>query len=420
MRNPLHVHELLQEYGDIVLWRGLSDLYFVNHPDLLRPILSRDREHFSKQTLDYRVVAQYMGNGLACSDGALWARQRRLIEPFFSQKNLERFDDAINTTTSTLMDEWDTIPAGKPVWLDQEMRRLVLRTAGVTTFGLDVESNIDQINEIIDIVNRQPRDIKARMTLHPWIPTPHNLKMRWARKQLDRFAHHVIAARWRKRSGRGDILHRLMRTPDAQKSNDKQTRDEIVTLLLSGHTTAAALVWTLHLVATHPDVEAQLAEGLATRLNGAPATAADLDRIPYLQRVVQEALRLYPPVWCYTRRSEREHEINGYLLPAKAQVGIMVYSVHRHPEFWPNAERFDPDRFQPSRSKDRHFFSYLPFGAGPRTCVGGGLAMLQIQLVLAQLLQRFKVHAVPGHPIEALAKLTLEPRYGLPVTLTRR
>ena len=423
MRNPLRLQDLLREYGDFVLWRGLSDLYFVNHPDLVRHVLSQGAEHFSKRTLDYRVLSQYLGDGLATSDGELWAKQRRLIQPFFGHKNLARFDQGINALTSYLVDEWAELPREEIVWLDRDMRRLTLRTAGVTMLGLDIEPHIDELNRIVDVVNRQPRDLKARMTLVPWFPTPHNFKMQRALKQLDRIVFGLIEARQRGPEG-DDILYHLVQEHGASAgstSSRRQTRDEIVTFMISGNaTTATALAWTLHLIATNPDVQAQLAENLADRLSGAPATTADLPRIPYLQRVVQEALRLYPPIWCYTRRSEQEHEFGDYTLPAKAHVGVLVYALHRHPEFWPDPERFDPDRFHPSRSKNRHFYSYLPFAAGPRTCVGGGLAMLQIQLVLAQILQRFRIHPLPDHPVEPVARVTLEPRNGIPVTLTPR
>ena len=167
-------------------------------------------------------------------------------------------------------------------------------------------------------------------------------------------------------------------------------------------------------------MEARLAGGLAAALNGAPAGANDLPGLPYLKQVVQESMRLYPPVWAYARRSEQEEEFDGYRLPANVYVAVVPYALHRHPEFWPDPERFDPDRFDPDRGEGRHPYSYLPFAAGPRTCIGAGMAMLETQLVLAQLLQRFRVHIVPDHPIESTAKVTLRPRYGIRATLSRR
>ena len=203
--------------------------------------------------------------------------------------------------------------------------------------------------------------------------------------------------------------------------DDRQLRDEVVTLMLAGHeTSATALSWTLYLLATHPEVEAELVHQLASGLGGESLTGQNVSYVPYLKQVVQEAMRLYPPVWAFARRAEQEEVFDGYRLPARAYVAIVPYALHRHPEFWPDAERFDPERFHPERSKNRHFFSYLPFGAGPRTCIGAGMAMLEIQLILAQIVQRFRIQVVPDHPIEAEAKVTLRPRYGIPVTLSRR
>ena len=224
--------------------------------------------------------------------------------------------------------------------------------------------------------------------------------------------------------GSDDLLDRLFAARDEETGegmDDKQIRDEVVTLMLAGHETSAmALSWTLYLLATHPDVEERLCEHLEANLHGAPAETEDLARLSYLKQVVQEAMRLYPPVWGYVRRAERETELGGYVLPANAWVGVVTYALHRHPEFWPDPERFDPDRFEPDRVRDRDFFAYLPFAAGPRTCIGAGMAMLEIQLILAQLVPRFRIRVVPDHPIETEAKVTLKPRHGIPVTVRRR
>ena len=203
--------------------------------------------------------------------------------------------------------------------------------------------------------------------------------------------------------------------------DDRQIRDEAVTLILAGHETSAmALSWTLYLLATHPEIEARLVEHLEAELRGAPAGTEDLPRLTYLKQVVQEAMRIYPPVWGVVRRAEEATELGDYVLPARTWVGIVTWALHRHPEFWPDPERFDPDRFAPERAEERNFFAYLPFAAGPRTCIGAGMAMLEIQLILAQLVPRFRMQVVPGHPIETEAVVTLKPRHGIPVTLSRR
>ena len=419
------LHGLLQTYGDFMRWRGFHDVYVVNHPDFIRPVLSRDYRYFSKRIIDYRVLARIMGNGLVTSDGPHWVRQRRLMQPMFGNRRIEGFDERINALTSSMMNEWEPRVGGEAFRIDREMSRLTFGIVGATLFGSDLERHAGEVSEILDVANLYPLEPRALMTLWSWVPTPHNLKWRHAVRRLDRIVYGMIEARRRRGAGGDDILDHLIRALDEESGegmDERQMRDEVVTLMLAGHETSAnALAWTLYLLDRHPDAQARLAESLAATLNGAPANAGDLPRLPYLKQVVQESMRLYPPVWAYVRRSEQAEEFDGYRLPANVYVTVVPYALHRHPEFWPDPERFDPDRFDPDRGEGgRHPYSYLPFAAGPRTCIGAGMAMLETQLVLAQVLQRFRVHVVPDHPIETTAKVTLRPRHGIAVTLSRR
>ncbi len=424
------LHGLLQTHGDFMRWRGFQDVYVVNHPDFIRPVLTRDYRHFSKRTIDYRVLAQVMGNGLVTNDGPHWVRQRRLIQPMFSHHRIEGFDESINARTSSMMDEWESRVGGDTLRIDREMSRLTFGIVGATLFGSDLERHAGEISEILEVANLYPFESRALMTLCSWVPTPHNLKWRHAVRRLDRIVYGMIEARRRGGAGGDDILDHLIRAVDEETGegmDERQMRDEVVTLMLAGHETSAnALAWTLYLLDKYPDAQARLVETLAETLNGAAATAADLPRLPYLKQVVQESMRIFPPVWAYARRSEEAEEFDGYRLPANVYVMVVPYALHRHPEFWPDPERFDPERFDPERfdpdrgEGGRHPYSYLPFAAGPRTCIGAGMAMLETQLVLAQVLQRFRVHVVPDHPIETTAKVTLRPRHGIVVTLSRR
>ena len=304
------------------------------------------------------------------------------------------------------------------------MSGLTFRIVGATLFGSDFAGREQEVAELVELANLQTLEIRSLLTLWPWIPTPHNRRWGRARRRLDHFVGGMIEGRQRGGAGDEDLLDRLICARDEEDGQEmaaKQVRDEVVTLMLAGHeTSATALAWTLYLLGRHPDIEARLVESLRTELNGAPANACDLSRLPYLKQVVQESMRIYPPVWLYSRRSVYEEEFNGYTLPANAYVAITPYVLHRHPEFWPDPERFDPDRFGPERDGSRHPYCYLPFAAGPRACIGSGMAMLEIQLVLAQILQRFRVHVVPDHLVETTAKVTLKPLRGILATLSRR
>ena len=418
------MHEMLREYGDLICWRGFVDVYIVNHPDLIRPVLAQDYRHFSKNTFHYRMLRQVMGNGLVTNDGPDWVRQRRLIQPSFASRRLSRFDETINALTSSRLARWDARTSADVVWIDREMSALTFDIVGATLFGCDIEGHAAEMAEILDVVNLSTHDLRALMSLYPWVPTPYNLRWKRAMKHLDRIVFGLIGERDRNGDGSGDLLDRLFAARDEETGegmDHQQIRDEVVTLMLAGHETSAmALSWSLYLLATHPEVEARLGEHLEANLHGAPAGTADLARLGYLKQVVQEAMRLYPPVWGYSRRAEHETELGEYVLPANANVGVVTYALHRHPEFWPDAERFDPDRFEPGEAEGRDFFAYLPFAAGPRTCIGAGMAMLEIQLILAQIVQRFRIRVVSDHPVEAMAKVTLKPRHGIPVTLSRR
>lgn len=420
---PQFMYELLQHYGDVARWRGTFDVVFLNHPDFVRRVLSRSYEHFSKQVIDYRVLAQIMGNGLVSNDGPGWVRQRKLMQPMFANRVVNGFDTPINTLTERLLIEWDAA-GSNPVWVDRDMGRLTFQIVGATLFGSDIEQHADEVADILEVVNLQTQEIRALMTLYPWIPTPYNLRWRKARRRLDEIVYGMIAARRREGAGENDILDRLISARDddsGEGMDEKQMRDEVVTLMLAGHeTSATALSWTLYLLAKHPEIMQRLAGELDAVLHGAPATSADVSSIPYLKQVVQESMRIYPPVWAIARRSHHDERFGDYDVPAGAYIGIVPYALHRHPEFWPDPERFDPDRFAPNPTESRHSYCYLPFAAGPRACIGLGMAMLEIQLVLAQIVQRYDVHVVPGHPVETSAKVTLKQRYGMPLRLSRR
>ncbi|MFT4560483.1 MAG: cytochrome P450 [Gammaproteobacteria bacterium] len=421
---PNFMYELIQRYGDVVRWRGFFDVYFVNHPDHVRRVLSPSYEHFSKDIIDYRVLSRIMGNGLVSNDGPHWVKQRKLMQPMFANRVVNGFDGPINSLTKTMLDTWDKQLSGGPIWVDQQMGRLTFQIVGATLFGSDIDQYADEVAEILELVNLQTQEIRALLTLYSWLPTPYNIKWRKAKRRLDDIVYTMIAARRREGDQENDILDRLIgaRDPDTNEAMDKvQMRDEVVTLMLAGHETSSmALAWTLYLLAQHPEVAERLAEALDEALAGSPAGHKDLNSVPYLKQVVQESMRIYPPVWAIGRRSLQAEVFGDYEIPAGAYVAVVPYALHRHAEFWPDPERFDPDRFQQTAGEGRHSYCYLPFAAGPRACIGLGMAMLEVQLVLAQIVQRYRIKLVPGHPVEAQAKVTLKQRHGLPLIFSRR
>ena len=418
------LEHLIERYGDVLRWRMPITIHIVNHPDDVKRVLSAPSERFSKQTIDYKILSGSLGKGLVTSDGAAWARQRRLMQPMFNNRAINPFDEPINALTDELAARWSQLAAGTTVALEQEMSTLTFKVVGTTLFGVDVDPYVQEIAEILEVINISTHELRALLTLIPWLPTPHNRRSHDAVRRLDRIVYGLINARRASGEQRNDILDRLLAARDEVDGtgmDEKQIRDEVVTLLLAGHETSAnALLWTFEQIARYPAVEARLLAELQTELQGRPALSADLARLPYLKQVVQETMRLRPPVWAIARRSHQDEIFQGCRVAAGAYLMIMPYMLHRHRDFWPDPLVFDPERFNPRRTENRHSYCYIPFAAGPRTCIGAGMAMLEIQLVLANLLQRFKVTPVPGHPIEPAAKVTLKPRYGMPVTVTPR
>lgn len=425
-RNPhTVVLEILREYGDLVCWRSYQDVYLLNHPDLIRPILTREHRHLSKNTFTHWIVQQVMGNGLVTSHGSEWARQRKVAQPTFGSRGLARFDTPINTRTSALVARWKRQDAGDVVWIDQEMSALTFGILGETLFGCEIGEHAGEMAEILEVLNLPLHDPRAlAVAMNPRISTPFSRKWKDALQRLDDLAFRIIRERGPDPSEGGVLLDRMLAARHdaaAEGKDDRQMRDEVVTLILAGHeTTAMAVAWSLYLLATHPDIQERVSEHLESNLDGEAATAEQVPRLSYLKQVVQEALRLYPPVWGFMRRTEREIELAGNVLPPKTTLSIVSYALHRHPEFWPDAERFDPDRFAPDQVRDRDFFAYLPFAAGPRACIGGEMAMLETQLILAQIVPQFRMRPASDHPVVAEAKLTLMPRDGIPLTLSPR
>ncbi len=422
--SAVYMHQLFKDYGEVTVWRGLITVYTLNNPDHVRQVLSQAHPTYTKDLYDYRVLKQTLGNGLVTNDGEDWTRQRKLMQPMFHHKVVNAFDEAINGFTSALALQWDQVRPDQPVALERDMSRVTFQIVAGTLFGSAIDEHAGEMTDILDVININTKTLDAFFTLYPRIPTAHNLKFRKVMSRLDHIIYKVINARRARGIQTRDLLDRLLSVRDEQSGlgmEEKQIRDEVVTLMLAGHeTSATALQWTFYTLSQYPEVEAELLEELDRVLGGRPATASDLAQLPYLKQVVQETMRLFPPVWGIARKSVEAQVFGGYQLPAGAYLAITPYALHRHPEHWPEPERFDPARFSPQNSQGRHPYSYIPFAAGPRTCIGVGMSMLEIQLILAQLLQRYRVRMLPGHPVVPQATITYRPRFGMKVLIEKR
>jgi cytochrome P450 len=305
------------------------------------------------------------------------------------------------------------------------MMALTLRIAGQALFSVDLLGQASTLGEGFAGMSEY---VNYRLG-HPYqapafIPTRPNRLLRRSRRILDQHVYDLIRARRQAGGEHNDLLGLLMTARDAdtgEAMDDLQLHNEIMVMMFAGHeTTAVTLGWVFYLLSEHPEAEARLAAELAQVLGGRTPTVDDLPHLPYTRRVVDEALRLYPPAFGITRQSVEADEIGGYRLPAQSSVTLLTWNAHRDPRFWDAPERFDPDRFLPERSASRPALAYLPFGAGPRQCIGNQFALTEAQLVLATIAQHYRLRLVPGHPVRPRPVFVLHTSDGLPMTATRR
>jgi cytochrome P450 len=428
-RDPIRFAlEIWHRYGDVVHFRFLFwPAYVLYHPEHVKRVLQENHRNYNKNFPNMKVARELFGNGLFTNDGESWLRQRRLMQPSFHHKRLTGFGRLMSEAAVAMLERWQaTTSSDPPLDIPLEMMRLSLRIAGLTLFSLDLSDEVDFVGRTFTTLG--PLIYRyASLPFPPlWVPTPRNRRLLAGLNTLDTVVYAIINERRKQPVDANvpDLLWMLLSARDEETGegmSDQQLRDEVLTLLLAGHeTTATALTWTWYLLSQHPEVERRLHAELDTVLAGQLPAVEDLDALPYTRMVIQEALRLYPPAFGFTRFATASDEIGGYTIPANSVMFVSAYCTHRHPAFWEEPEAFDPERFTPERSAGRPRFAYIPFGGGPRQCIGNTFAMMEAQLVLATVAQRYTLRLVPGHPVEPQVLLTMRPRYGLPMTLHPR
>jgi len=411
-----------RRHGDVVGFRiGPLRSVLLRHPDAIKHVLVDNNPNYDKHTRGYDVLREFLGNGLLTAEGDLWRRQRRIAQPAFHRRRIEGFADAMLADTLDMLRRWDDLAGlGRTVDMAHEMMALTLRIVGRTLLSTDVQDAADEVGHAVTVLHDWA-DARLDSLLPLELPTPRTLRARAASRRLDRIIGDLIT---RRRGGEHaeDLLGMLMEAKDAETGEsmtDRQLRDEVTTMFLAGHeTTANALAWTFYLLSTHPEVERRLRAELDAALAGVTPVLADLPRLPYLLQVVKESMRLYPPAWILDRRAKDEDSILGYRVRKNTLVLCSPYVTHRHPELWPNPEGFDPERFTAAAEATRPRYAYFPFGGGPRQCIGIAFAMMEAQLILATVLQRYRPWLIPGQSISAEPLITLRPRAGLHMGLT--
>jgi cytochrome P450 len=426
-RDRIRTYErVMLEHGDVVRLvvgpPGVRfDLYCVFHPDDVKAVLAGRREDYSKGTRFYRQIAEAFGWGLVTSEGELWRRQRRLIQPLFTRGQIASYAELMAEEAAAVAERWERARRNGGV-LDagSEMVRLTLRVVGRSIFGDDVARAGDVLDSAFAVLGRHT----ARRATSPlaapesW-PTPANQRAARARRALYGVVDELIADRERAGADGDDLLSRLLRArdPDTGAAMDgQQVRDEALIFLLAGHeTTSTALTFTLHLLGRQPAEQQLVHDEIDAVLDGRLPTVDDMPALERTARAIKEALRLYPPAYAVGRRAESDQQIGGYSIPAGSFVVVSQFATHRHPRFWDNPERFDPSRFTAEREAARHRYAYFPFGAGPRSCIGSHFAILEATIAVAVLLQRFRIDSeLEEVPVDSEG-ITLRPKGAVPI-----
>jgi cytochrome P450 len=425
-RDPLaFLTRLAREYGDVALFKaGPQRVYLLNHPDYVRDVLVTHHTRFHKGRALQRAK-RLLGEGLLTSEGEFWRRQRRLAQPAFHRQRINSYGRLMIEYAETFGARWHD---GQTLDISEEMMRLTLAVVGKTLFDADVESDADEVGEALtEVMNLFGYLMLPFSELLEKLPLPPRRRFLRARARLDAVIYRIIEEHKRTGTDRGDLLSMLLLAVDEEGDRtgmtNEQLRDEAMTIFLAGHeTTANALTWAWYLLAQNPEVEARLHEELDALLEGGRApTSADAAALRYTEMVVAETMRLYPPAWAIGRLGIEDHEVGGYLIPRGSLVLVSQYVMHRDPRFFPDPERFDPERWTPEAKAARPQFSYFPFGGGPRRCIGEGFAWMEATLILATLARRWRARTLPGQKVETQPRITLRPgKGGVPMRVERR
>jgi cytochrome P450 len=414
------IEALARDYGDAARFRmGPKVLYLFNHPDYARHVLHDNHANYHKG-IGLVHAKRALGEGLLTSDGD-WRAQRHAIQPAFQRERVAGAAVDVIEEAAKLVQRWRERDPATPVDVVAEMTRFTLAVLGRVLLDTDLASH-EAIGE--DFSTIQDQAMFEMMTLNavpPWLPTPRNRRFHKARADLEQLVNAMIDERAGQPDDENDLVSRLLVMYRAQPTEALRRRrmcDELVTLLLAGHeTTSSTLGWTWYMMDQHPDVADRVRDEARAVLGDRTPTFEDLHELRYTTMVVQESMRLYPAVWVLPRKALADDEIGGYHVPAGADVLISPYTLHRNPAFWDDPLRFDPERFSPASTVARQRYTYIPFGGGPRVCVGSNLGMAEAVLVTAMVARELRLRLKPGHRVVGEAMLSLRVRGGLPMMI---
>lgn len=415
----------MHECGDVVRLQLLGEtVHLISNPAHIRDVLQKHWRNYDKRTRSTAKMSMILGSGLVTSSGDVWKRQRRLSQPAFHMQRIEEFAASMTAVADGIASDWDDHAArGEVVDVYGEMIKVAIRVLQATLFGSSLGDQ--EIGTISRTVQYLETDVFERFVspvdVPLYVPTPRNQRFRRTLAELDAVLYGQIAA---KRSSPGrDLLTMLIEAcdEDGRAFTDHELRDQLVTLLLAGYsTTAATLTWAFYELSRHPQTQRRMCDELQETLGDGAVEFRQLAKLEYSRGVIQEVMRLYPAVWLMKRRAAVRDEIDGYVIPQGSGIFVSPWVTHRNPVVWQNPEGFDPLRFERFKATGHAIPGYLPFGDGPRLCIGNNFALTEIQIVLATLVRRFRLDVIPGGAGVPLPLFAVGPRGGMPMRISRR
>jgi len=419
---PHFLQQAHSRYGPI-LEVGIPGRRLISmvEPAYIQQVLVGHNRNYIKDP-NTRALKISLGEGLLTSDGDFWRKQRRIAQPAFHRHRLQQLAQNMVKHTREMLQQWEHKPGFN---LADEMMVLTSDIAATSLFGASVQNNLEIGRALLTAMRYHIQRFNNPFNLPHWMPTPANRRYQRAMQVLDRSVYGMIEQRRRAgQDGQHDLLAMLMEARDEETGegmSDKQLRDECITLFAAGHETSAnALCWLFYLLDQHPQVQQKVVAEIEAVLGQDEPTAGSIRGLEYTFRTIQEGLRLYPPAWIIGREPLADDHIDGYHIPKGAFVTMCTYVVHRLPQLWESPEAFEPDRFLPEAVKARPKYAYFPFGGGPRLCIGNHFALMEMQIVLAMVLQRFRIRCLPGQPAGMEPLITLRPKGGMQVKLEKR
>jgi cytochrome P450 len=416
-----------KQFGDLFHLK-LSGVkgYVALHPSLIQQVLSQNQQNYSKSTRGILKYREVLGTGLFTSEGDHWRRQRRIVQPTLKKAPVDSFSRIMLEEAKSLSEHWEENYLDLPSFdLYSDMMRITLKIVSLALLGKDVSDATSSVGQALDYIFRiSHARILRPIDLPLWVPTPEHKRLRNAIRELDVVVHRIISNQRTQDVDDNNLISRLIhaRDPETGESmTDSQVRDEVLIMFLAGHeTTANTLAWLWYSLSQSPESDQRLQEEIQSVVKGEFVQLEEICQLKYTEALIQETMRLYPPGWWFARRAVGSDNLDGYHLPKDHHVWMCAFLTHRHPEFWQRPNEFEPERFLKKGINDTHRFAYFPFGGGARYCIGSHFAMLEMKIIVATLVKRFRFSLPPDFSVVLSPRSTLRPLHGMRMKLRLR